>query len=511
MRLNAMYMQQQKAQQQARSQAGQILYDQMGAQQPAVPPPPPQAAPGPGAVSPGGGNPMAQGGASVMAQGRPMPQMQPGSSVPPPPMLQGGGVPPPPMMQAGAPPAPSQQPGMMRTGQGGIPNLAQQAGGMTRGMPPQIPPFRPMPSAPPAGAQPGQVPPPPAAGPAANDGGVQKPHPMDLKSIVQNLQKSGVKPDQVMTMLDTLAPVMNAQNKQELDFFKANNAALKEANAAYARVMTAMAANKRADTGVDAEARRGRQGDENIQIKRDRESRLRAAAEKTVGGKLTKIEYLYPNGPDGKPDTAQPPTGARGVTSQGKIVNLDAQGNQVAQQSGQPAQKGGGQKDAVRSSIVKSGITNSIARLNEIDKLGDVSTSSFFGQHGSNPLTRGAYGAAKGMQSKGQQDADAKWASMIDEAIPVFTGGLRGSDAFRRFLIEQAPGPGDKPETIREKKRLFRQNIEGTSKAFFNKFSTDPSFWGPGVTKDQLGGGGGDSAPQQGGGEWKVEKVGPGG
>ncbi len=481
MRLNAMYMQQQQAQQQARKQAGQILYDQMP-QQSGIPQPPPGTpaggpqAPPPGAMSPGGGNPMAPGGASVMA---------------PPGPAAGGGMPPPPMMQA-ARPAPQQaaQP---------MPQMA----------PPPIPPFRALPSAPPPGAAPGQVPPPPAmAAPAANDG-VQQPHPMDLKSIIGGLRKSGVPGDQVMNMLDTLAPVMNAQNKQELEFFKANNAALKAANDAYAKVMTAMASTKRADTGAAAETRRTDQGQQNIDIKRDKENRLKASAAAAAGGAgfLKTTELVYPKGANGQPDQTQAPIGVRGITKTGKIINLDAEGIQVPTLEGGTAKEGKAtgtsQRDAVRTSIVKSGITNAIARLDEIEKAHPFgATSSFFGQHGDNPLTRGAYGAAKSLQGGAQQDIDAKWASLIDEAIPVFTGGLRGSDAFRRFLIEQAPGPGDKPATIKEKMRLFRQNIEGTSKAFFNKYSSDPSFWGPGVKPEEVKGG---AAPKQG--EWKVEKV----
>lgn len=460
MRLNAMYVQQAQAQLQARRQAGQFLYDQMGQKQPAMPPPP-QVAPPPGAMSPGGGNPMAQGGASVMAPPQARPQMQPGSAVPPPPMLQQGGMPPPPMAAG----QPMQQP--------------RPAAPMPMA-PPQIPPFKPLPpgaagGARPQPAQPGQVPPPPSAQ-APDAQMAPQPHPLDLKGIIGGLQKSGIKPDKVMDMLDALTPAMNAQNKQELDFFKANNAALKEANAAYARVMTAMAANTRANTGVKAEERRTEQGDERNAIAREKLGRQAGGA-----GNIKKWEY----------DKADPQKVVGGWTASGKHIKLDEPGQAVA---GKPG-GAGGQAAAVRSNIVKSGVKNAIDRLNEIDKLGDVSTSSFFGQHGDNPLTRGAYGAAKGMQSKGQQDADAKWASMIDEAIPVFTGGLRGSDAFRRFLIEQAPGPGDKPETIREKKRLFRQNIEGTSKAFFNKYSNDPTFWGPGVTPEQAKGG---AAPQQG-------------
>lgn len=462
MRLNAIYMEDVQAQRRARQQAGQVLYDQMGAQ-PAVPPPPAQPAPQappPGAMSPGGGSPMAQGGASVMAR----PQMQPGSSVPPPPMLQGG-MPPPPMQAA----QPMQQ-------------QPRPAAPMPVA-PPPIQPFRPMPA---GGAQaqpaaPGQVPPPPAAA-AEQPAMAQQPHPLDLKGIIGGLQKSGIKPDHVMDMLEALSPVMNAQNKQELEFFKANNAALKAANDAYAKTMTAMAAQTRASTGVDAEARRTEQGDRRLDQGDEKNKIARDKLNRQAGGagNIKKWEF----------DKADPTKVVGGWTASGKHIKLDEPGVGVA---GKPG--GGGQAAAVRSNIVKSGVTNAIARLNEIDKLGDVSTSSFFGTHADNPLTRATYGAAKGMQGKGQQDTDAKWASMIDEAIPVFTGGLRGSDAFRRFLIEQAPGPGDKPETIREKKRLFRQNIEGTSKAFFNKYSSDPTFWGPGVTQEQAKGG---AAPQQG-------------
>ena len=486
MRLSAMYMQQQQAQQQARQQAGGVLYGMygQGQQQPgAMPPPPPQQqpAPPPGAMSPGGGNPQVMGGQPQQPPRTPFgPSMQQG-------MPQGGGMPPPPMAAAGGAPGGAAAP--------------------RPGVPP-VQPFRALPSAPAANDTGGGSVPPPPAQPAAPGAGGDQPgqRPFNLKNIIGSLKASGVPPEKAMDMLDALGPAMTSENKAELDYFKAQNAALKAANEIYIKTLNAATAGRRVDVADRAENRRDRQGDENIQIKREREQRLRVQAEK-AGGKLTGSEFLYPNGPDGKPDTTQPPIGLRGKTANGRILNFDAQGNQVNQQPGQPAPKAGAGKDNVRTNIVKSGVTNAIARLNEIDKLGDVSTSSFFGQHGSNPLTRGAYGAAKGMQSKGQQDADAKWASMIDEAIPVFTGGLRGSDAFRRFLIEQAPGPGDKPETIREKKRLFRQNIEGTSKAFFNKYSSDPSFWGPGVKSEEVKGGG-DAAPQQGGGEWKVEKVG---
>lgn len=479
MRVNAMQMQQMQAQQQARRQAGQVLYDQMGQQAPAVPPPPAQApAPPPGSLSPGGGNPMAPGGASAMAP--PGPQMQPGSAIPPPPMLQGGAQQP--MMQPGGapmgvvPPPPGAQPGGAPMGQ----------------MPPQIQPFRPMPSQPPGGA-PGQVPPPPAA-PAANDG-VQQPRPFDLRSIVQGLQKSGVKSDQVMNMLDTLAPAMNTQNRQELDFFKANNAALKAANEIYIKTLNAATQSRKVDVAEDAEDRRGRQGDRNLDIKADKEARLKASAAAAVGGSgfLKTTELVYPKGANGQPDQTQPPIGVRAITKTGKIVNLDAEGHQVPTLAGATAKEGKASqvnvRDTVRGNLVEGSAFNAINRLKEIEeKFPTGTTSLLFGRSADSVLSGAGHAAMRGAQSADQQDLDAKWSSFIDEAIPVFTGGLRGSDAFRRFLIEQAPGPNTKPEVVKEKMRLFRENIKGTQRAFANKFATDPKMWAPGVTKEQVQG-----------------------
>jgi hypothetical protein len=440
----------------ARALAGQTLYDQIG--DPAAIPRPP--APPPGSMSPGGGNPMA-----------------PGTPVMAPPAMNGP-VPPPP---AG---------GMMRTGQGGIPNLAQPPA--AAGAPPAIPPFKTIPTQPPpqAAPAPGMVPPPPAppAAPPAGDGTVQ-PRTFDLKGLLGSMKKSGVPPDRALDMLEALAPVMNAENKQELELFKANNAALKAANEAYARVMTAMAADRRSRTGEAAEERRGDQGQQRIDLKkRELEGKLRGVIGGGAGS-LKTTEYVYARGPDGKPDMTKEPIGIRGITKTGKIVNLDAEGHQVPTLAGATAKEGTKVKvtDTVRSNIVRAGVTNTLRRLDELEeKYPGQATSSFFGQHGDNPMTRKLYGTARGTMSGKQQEVDAQWASIIDEAIPVFTGGLRGSDAFRRFLIEQAPGPGDKPETIRQKIDLIRKNVEGTSHAFFDRFSSDPTMWIPGTTKDEV-------------------------
>jgi hypothetical protein len=177
------------------------------------------------------------------------------------------------------------------------------------------------------------------------------------------------------------------------------------------------------------------------------------------------------------------PDGTQRLATQDEMTNGLPEGATIVSAKGT-----GSQQAAVRSSIVKSGVTNSLARLDEIDKkFGDnTTTSSFFGVHGENPLTKTLYGAGKGLQGQKQQEADSDWGSFIDEAIPVFTGGLRGSDSFRQFLMQQAPQPGDKPDTVKEKKRLFRENINGTSRAFFSKFQSDPSMWPPGTKPEDV-------------------------
>jgi hypothetical protein len=174
--------------------------------------------------------------------------------------------------------------------------------------------------------------------------------------------------------------------------------------------------------------------------------------------------------------------------------------------AGTGAAKGAGNAQvAVRTKIVQAGAINAINRLNEIQKKfgSDATASSFFGTHGENPITKGLYGAGRSAQSQRQQEIDSDWGSFIDEAIPVFTGGLRGSDSFRQFLIQQAPQPGDKPGTVAEKVRLFRENINGSSKVFFNKFASDPNMWAPGTKPEDVQGG----APSSSSGEWKVERV----
>lgn len=390
--------------------------------------------------------------------------------------------------------------------------------------PPQLQPFRPLPSAGPApGGAPGVPPPPTAAAPAVPGApGVQAPgQQFNLPSLIKQLKSSGVPSDKVMDMLDQLAPVMNAQNKQELDVYKLENQAMRAGLEAYARIMQAEAATKRADTGVQAEARRKDQGQQKIDL-----MKRRAAQAVGGAGNLKKVELIYPKDASGKVDQTKEPIGTRAITKNGKMIYLDTDGIQVtagALAGGTAAEDKAsrvGVTNVVRQNIVKAGVRNSLARLDEVvKKFPNLNTSMFFGAHDEGPVTRGLYGAGRGQMSSEQKQADAGWASVVDEAIPVFTGGLRGSDAFRRFLIGQVPGPGDDAGSRAEKVRLLRANIQGTSHAFFDRFASDPSMWASGTTPDEVDevkssietpsapGKPKAAAPTTGG--WKVEKVTP--
>ncbi len=446
----------------ARAPAFGIL-EQLGQRpQPQVPPPPglmppSPAAPPPGTLSPGGGNPQAQGGMAPPPQAAQAPQA--GPQLPP------------------APP----------------------------------PPFRPLPTGQPGGAMAGQVPPPPAQAPQQPEV-VAPPH-IDIKKAIENISKN-VPPEQRMEVLDQMMPVIQAAQADELKFFRAQTQAQTAAIQAYRAAIE----QYKAETGSARQREQERHNVETeaaaIQRNEISERRMLVALSRIAGGQanVKGVEYIYPKGADGKPDQSQQPIGTRGTTKTGKIIYMDANGNPSTAQAmaGGTAKEGkgpGGAQAAVRANLVKSGVKNSLDRLAEIEKTHpNMNTSAFFGTHAENPLTKSVYGAGKGMQSTGQRQADAAWASFIDEAIPVFTGGLRGSDAFRRFLIEQAPGPGDDKASRTEKIRLLKANINGTSKAFFNKFASEPSMWVPGTKPEEV-----QSAPSAAPGSttggWKVEKV----
>lgn len=474
--------------QQARTGAGQAFLDQFGAPPVAISAPP-GAPPGQPAPQP------------------PMPGQAEGPSIPAPPQMPNPESPGPNVSAYAPPPGPP--PAALS------PNW-QSLNDHLKGAPVQ-----------PQGA-PGAIAPPPGQPAPATAPEAPKPGQLNATTLAAQWKKEGVPPDQILDRLDALTPFMSSQHKQELESAKLQLQVQTEARKfADDRLKQLMAERKdkrddrrldQADERADQTAERDRLRHEETQRRNDiAERRMSAALGRIAGAQenMKGVEYIYPKDPEGKPDQNQAPLGTRGTTKSGKIIYLDAEGNptSAAAMAGGTAKEGkgagaGGQA-AVRANIVKQGVHNAINRLDEIEKtFGDTTTtSSFFGTHADNPLTKTVYGVGKGMQGKKQQEADAKWASFIDEAIPVFTGGLRGSDSFRKFLIEQAPGPGDRPETVAEKRRLFRENINGVRDTFFQKFKSDPAMHGAGVKAGEIQAQGGDAAPKPAAGQWKVEKV----
>lgn len=143
-----------------------------------------------------------------------------------------------------------------------------------------------------------------------------------------------------------------------------------------------------------------------------------------------------------------------------------------------PMTSSGGQR-AIRPALVQATGRNAIARLDELEKkFGAPSVSLAFGVHPEGPLSRtGMMIYRKLGMSNDQQAIDAMATSIIDEATPVFTGGLRSSDAFRKFLMTQLPQPGDSNETAKIKWDLIRKNINGTLDTFNKMFRTNPKYW----------------------------------
>lgn len=466
--------------------------------------------------------------------GIPMPGMPQG--LPP-----GGGMAVPPAVAAPAPAAPP--PGSMSPGGGNpavmppapAPAAGPPGGGPgpapaapVAGPPPPPPPFRPMPTIapPPAPMGPGGIPMPAAPAPRPD----APPQHFNVGKVVDQMKQQGIPPDQALGVLEQLMPVIQASQQQELQYYKTELQAQTAAINAYRAVKTAEIGERRAATGEAAEVRRTEQGNvradqrqQEIDIKKQKETRLRSAAARGTGtsGPLKQVEILY--------DDKGEPVGTRGITKTGRIVTMDINGNQTTGGGGGAAGAPGetnidaeghqtptlagaktakerkasnvNVRDTVRSNLVAAGARNALARLDEIEKkYGDTETTSIlFGQEPKGLLEAGAHAGVRSMQSDKQQQVDALWGSFIDEAIPVFTGGLRGSDAFRRFLIAQAPVTGSKAGSVAERRRLFRQNIIGTQQAFaqgkplppfaqnaLNAYANDPKMWAPGVTKQQV-------------------------
>jgi len=137
----------------------------------------------------------------------------------------------------------------------------------------------------------------------------------------------------------------------------------------------------------------------------------------------------------------------------------------------------------LRNAIVQGAATNAKRMLGDIDKnYGDQTVSNLFGAKSDGVLSNIAQSVYRGAQGTKQQMTDTKWAGFIDEAIPVFTGGLRGNDAFRKFLMDQAPRAGDSSTVRKAKIAQFNANINGVSDTFARTFAKNPAYWGKGET-----------------------------
>lgn len=277
----------------ARTGAGQVMYDQMG-----TPPQPPM----PGASSPGG---TPNGGPPPQPGGQPG-GMPPGPGMMPPPP--GAGAPP------GGPqmsPAPQQPPQPMPW----RPMPQAQAGGAPApGGPPQI------------GAPPGQ--PAPAPGGDAAPGGIAQPKPFDLKSIIGTLQKQGVPPDKVMDMLDEMTPIMNANNKAELEQFKVQHQLQGDVLKYAQERVRELQGDKRLKIAEDEHERKvaddkskaDARTSHNEQVKAKLEAKLHGA----VGGKDNLKRTDFEKDADGNI------TGVVGITKSGKIIRKNLAGEDVA-------------------------------------------------------------------------------------------------------------------------------------------------------------------------------------
>lgn len=223
-------------------------------------------------------------------------------------------------------------------------------------------------------------------------------------------------------------------------------------------------------------------------IDRDKDARLRAGLPENPE-KPVKLQPFA--GSDGKRYNYNPEDGTY-KDSKGNDAPDDIEMKRIG------AGKSGGSNMAARSALVMGAANNTMNRLNELTaKEGEApKASNAFGVHSDSVGGNMAMSAYRrlGLSSE-QRRVDSDYAAIIDEAIPVFTGGLRGSDSYRKYIISQVPNQGDDDESAKEKLRVFRANIEGTSDTFQKAFMGNSAFWGkgekpgdqvskPGVVKD---------------------------
>ena len=162
-------------------------------------------------------------------------------------------------------------------------------------------------------------------------------------------------------------------------------------------------------------------------------------------------------------------------------ARIAQEGNLLLKQSAAEAKKEAaeekkskGTAQSQRQQLVVASSTNALNRLDEIEKnYGAPTVSLLQGLHPEGMIGAAGMAIGRAFQSEQQQKIDADYSALIDEAIPSLTGGLRGSDAYRKFLLQQLPQPGNSEEAAKEKLRVFKENISGVRNTFMNKFMSD--------------------------------------
>jgi hypothetical protein len=193
---------------------------------------------------------------------------------------------------------------------------------------------------------------------APKDESVMPRRTMSVGDLSKLLAAKGIKGQDAFDMLEAWKPFMDDDNKTQLRGMVVENNALKAAVTAY-NAQRRMTETERENEQKDAARKVSQQqADQRIDIARDK---MHAAGAKAAGGEqnVKSWEDIYPLGPDGKPDTSQPPVGARGRLKSGRQIVVDNTGNVKA---GGELPAGGTSKEA------KAGAASDKSKQNEQDK-----------------------------------------------------------------------------------------------------------------------------------------------
>ena len=188
------------------------------------------------------------------------------------------------------------------------------------------------------------------------------------------------------------------------------------------------------------------------------------------GGKASVQQFT---GNDGKVYTQT-------VHNDGSIVVHTPDGVAVdANISGYAPPKGGNKNADVRSKQVKASIINALRNVQQIQtKYGKSAKGSiFYGTEtktAADNLQRGLFQSAL---TNEQQNIDSALMSAAEETGMALAGGMKLAEGFRKFVQSQFPRWGQSDSAAEDKYRIIRENLDGTSMAWFNKLATDPSMF----------------------------------